>query len=75
MQEPVERRIAHILNHLYENMGAEIPLLREDIAAMAGCTPSTAVRTIIVLRKKKILQTGWKKIKILSAEKLKSTLV
>lgn len=72
MQEPVERRIAHILNHLYEAMGPDIQLLREDIAAMAGCTPSTAVRTIIDLRKKKILQTAWKKIKIISPSKLKS---
>lgn len=74
MQEPVERRIAHILNYLYENMGTDISLLREDIAAMAGCTPSTAIRTIIDFRKRKIIQTGWKKFKILSPEKLKSLL-
>lgn len=74
MQEPVERRITHILNYLYENMGKDIPLLREDIAAMAGCTNSTAVRTIIDLRKRKIIQAGWKKLKILSPEKLKDLL-
>ncbi len=73
-QMPVERRIAHILNYLYETMGADIQLLREDIAAMAGCTPSTAVRTLIHFRKMKIIQTGWKKLKIISAEKLKTHL-
>lgn len=74
MQEPVGRRIAHILNNLMETMGAEIHLLREDIAAMAGCTESTAVRTIIDFRKKKILATAWKKIKIISPMKLKALL-
>jgi CRP-like cAMP-binding protein len=74
MQEPVERRIAHILNYLSETMGHDIQLLREDIAAMAGCTASTAVRTIIEFRKRKIVQTGWKKLKIVSPEKLKALL-
>jgi CRP-like cAMP-binding protein len=74
MQEPVERRIAHILNHLLETMGPDIQLLREDIAAMAGCTASTAVRTIIGFRKHKIIQTGWKRLKIVSPEKLKALL-
>jgi CRP-like cAMP-binding protein len=74
MQEPVERRIAHILNYLLETMGPDIQLLREDIAAMAGCTESTAIRVIISFRKRKIIQTGWKKFKILSPEKLKALL-
>lgn len=74
MQMPVERRIAHILNYLLDTMGPDIQLLREDIAAMAGCTHSTAVRTLIDFRKLKIIQTGWKKLKILSPEKLKSRL-
>ncbi len=74
MQEPVERRIAHILNYLFETMGSEIQLLREDIAAMAGCTESTAVRILIDFRKKKIIQTGWKKFKIVSLDKLKRLL-
>jgi hypothetical protein len=55
-------------------MGSEIQLLREDIAAMAGCTESTAIRTIIDFRKRKIIQTGWKRFKILSPEKLKALL-
>ena len=74
MQEPVERRIAHILNRLLITMGPEIQLLREDIAEMAGCTESTAVRILIGFRKKKIIQTGWKKFKIISPEKLKTLL-
>lgn len=74
MQEPVERRIAHILNYLFETMGPEIQLLREDIAAMAGCTESTAVRILIDYRKKKIIETAWKKLKIVSPDKLKRLL-
>ena len=72
MQEPVERRIAHILNYLFETIGAEIPLVRADIAAMAGCTEATAIRTIINFRKKKIIETAWKHFKIVSPDKLKS---
>lgn len=74
MQESVDRRIAHILTYLFETMGPEIQLLREDIAAMAGCTESTAIRTIIGFRKKKIIQTGWKKFKVIDSQKLKALL-
>lgn len=74
MQESVDRRVAHILNYLSETMGMEIQLSRDDIAAMAGCTESTAVRTLIDFRKKKIIQTGWKYLKIISPQKLKALL-
>lgn len=74
MKEPVDRRIAHILNYLLGTMGPEILLLRGDIAAMAGCTESTAIRILIDFRKKKIIQTAWKKLTILSPEKLKALL-
>jgi CRP-like cAMP-binding protein len=74
MQMPVEKRIAHILTYLVDTMGPDLQLLREDIAAMAGCTPTTAVRTLIAFRKMKLIQTGWKKIKVISPQKLKAIL-
>jgi hypothetical protein len=48
--------------------------LREDIAAMAGCTESTAIRILIDFRKKKIVQTGWKKLTVVSPQKLQALL-
>ncbi len=74
MQMSVDKRIAHILVHLVDSMGPDLQLLREDIAAMAGCTSTTAVRTLIAFRKEKMIQTGWKKIRVTSPEKLKALL-
>ncbi|MBI4425456.1 MAG: Crp/Fnr family transcriptional regulator [Elusimicrobia bacterium] len=71
-QEPVERRIMYILWVLSESIGRELPVLREDIAEMAGTTQETAIRTLAALRRKKLISSRWKSITVLEASKLKA---
>ncbi len=69
--ETVERRIAHILLVLSESMGKILLIRREDIAELAGCSPETAIRTLIAFRKKGIISSGWKRVTILDPLRLK----
>ena len=69
--ETVERRIAHVLRVLSESMGDVLPVRREDIAEIAGCTHETAIRTLSAIRKSGIISTGWKRITILDPRRLR----
>ena len=70
--ETVERRVAHVLLVLSQSMGAVLPVRREDIAEIAGCSQETAIRTIADLRKKGLVSTGWKRVTLLDPRRLKA---
>jgi CRP-like cAMP-binding protein len=70
-KEPAEKRIAYILWMLSAVIGKELPILREDVAEMAGTSAETAVRCMIELRRKKLISSRWKRITILDAQGLK----
>jgi CRP-like cAMP-binding protein len=63
---PVEGRIANLLLVLGKKFGQpgaeglliQVPLAREDIAAMTGTTPETASRVMSQLQKDGLIQTG-----------------
>lgn len=69
-KEPAEKRIAYILWMLSRLVGKDLPILREDVAEMAGTSAETAVRCMIELRRKKLIASRWKRITILDAERL-----
>ncbi|OGS05878.1 MAG: hypothetical protein A3G41_07660 [Elusimicrobia bacterium RIFCSPLOWO2_12_FULL_59_9] len=71
-KEPVEKRIAFILCLLARSMGNDLPVRREDIAELSGCTQETAIRTLVDFRNKKLLSSGWKKIVVLKPDRLKA---
>lgn len=69
--ETVERRIAHVLLVLSGSMGDVLPVRREDVAEIAGCSQETAIRTLAAIRKSGIISTGWKRITILDQGRLR----
>lgn len=69
---PVEQRIAYVLWLLSGSMGATLDLRREEVAELVGCTPETAIRTMVGLRKKKLIASGWKRITVLEPSRLKA---
>lgn len=70
-REPVERRLAYVLWLLAEAVGPDLKVRREDVAQMAGSTPETAMRVITAFAKRKLVSTGWKRIKVLDLEALR----
>lgn len=71
-KESAEKRIAYIVWMLSGLVGKDLPVLREDIAEMAGTTEETAIRALIALRKKKLISSRWKSITVLQPERLKA---
>lgn len=71
-REPAGKRIAYILWLLSQSIGKELPIRREDVAAMAGTTHETAIRELAELRDKKLLSSRWKRITILDPARLKA---
>lgn len=71
-REPAEKRIAYILWLLSQSIGKDLPILREDVAEMAGTTHETAIRTLIDLRKKKLIASRWKRITVIEQQRLKA---
>lgn len=71
-KEPAEKRIMYILWLLSGSVGKELPILRENIAEMAGTSHETAIRSLISLRKKKLISSRWKRITVLEPERLKA---
>lgn len=69
---PVEKRISYVLSLLAGSVGRTLDIRREEIAELVGCTPETAIRTLIGLRKKKLIASGWKRITILEPDRLKA---
>ena len=63
--EPVEVRVARVLLTLSNSIGGEIPIRREEIADLAGCTTETAIRTLADFRKKDWIASGWKRVSVL----------
>jgi len=69
--ETVELRIAHILLVLSQSMGEVLSIRREDISELAGCSPETAIRTLIAFRQRGIISSGWKRVTILDPSRLR----
>jgi CRP-like cAMP-binding protein len=44
-QEPVEKRVLHVLLEMAEEFGKTIPMTHREIASMAGTTAETCSRT------------------------------
>lgn len=73
-----EQRIASVLLKLGEKLGQphetglliQIPLSREDLAAMTGSTPETVSRIMAQLQKQGLVETGRQWVAIASPEKL-----
>ncbi|MDE2293590.1 MAG: Crp/Fnr family transcriptional regulator [Elusimicrobia bacterium] len=68
---PAERRVMYILWMLHGSIGRELPILREDVAELAGTSQETAIRVLIELRRKKLIASRWKRITVLHPERLK----
>jgi CRP/FNR family transcriptional regulator, nitrogen oxide reductase regulator len=76
---PVEERIASVLVGLAEKFGEEngsatliqMPLSREDLAAMAGSTPETASRVMSRFRKQGLIECGRRWTAILDLDRLR----
>lgn len=71
-KEPAEKRIMYILWLLSGSVGKELPILREHVAEMAGTSHETAIRTLVGLRKKKLISSRWKRITVLEPDQLKA---
>lgn len=71
-REPADKRIAYILWLLSQSVGKDLPILREDVAEMAGTTQETAIRVLVDLRKKKLIASRWKRITVENPARLKA---
>lgn len=71
-KEPAEKRITYILWMLSQLVGKDLPILRGDIAEMAGTSEETAIRCLIDLRRRKLISSRWKRITVLQPERLKA---
>ncbi|MBP9699323.1 MAG: Crp/Fnr family transcriptional regulator [Elusimicrobia bacterium] len=60
--ETVDRRIAGVLLWLESKFGPTLPFTRQAIAEMASTTPESAIRALILFRRRGYIKTGWKKI-------------
>lgn len=70
--ESVDVRVARVLLTLSESIGDELPVRREEIAELAGCTTETAIRTLAAFRKKRWIASGWKRLSVLDAPALRA---
>jgi CRP-like cAMP-binding protein len=74
----VEQRIAFTLLKLADKLGEphetglliQMPLSREDIAAMTGSTPETASRVMTQFQKRRLIETGRQWVAITNREEL-----
>jgi CRP/FNR family transcriptional regulator, nitrogen oxide reductase regulator len=73
-QEPVEKRILHILLGLVEDFGNTIPLTRREIAEMAGTTVETSIRTFSRLEEEGLVSTGRGRIAVKDVRSLMARL-
>lgn len=74
VKEPAERRIAYILWMLSLNLGREMLLGREIVAEMAGTTVETAIRVLVRLRERGLIEARYKRIKVLKPDALRDGL-
>ncbi len=69
--ERVEQRIATVLVLLSGKLGQELPFTRQEIAAMAGTTTETAIRTLAQLKERGIVTSGRGKVIIVDGTRLR----
>jgi CRP-like cAMP-binding protein len=69
--ESVEKRVANVLLWLSGKFGNVLPFTRQAIAEMAGTTPESTIRTLILLRRKGVIKTAWKKITLAKPAELR----
>lgn len=70
--EPVEHRIAHVLLRLLPHRRSVARLRREDVAELAGCIPETAIRVLSSFKRRRWIETGWRRIALRDARALRS---
>jgi DNA-binding response OmpR family regulator len=68
----VRKRVANMLVFLSRENGNEIPLLREDMAALAGTVKETLIRTLSDFKREKLIEDGETGVRILNYAKLKN---
>jgi CRP-like cAMP-binding protein len=54
-REPVRKRLSAALLYLYHKFGADLPLNRKEVGAMAGTTPETTMRVLKAMEREGIL--------------------
>jgi CRP/FNR family transcriptional regulator len=69
-QEPVEKRILHVLVNLVAEFGNTIPLTKREVAEMAGTTVETCIRTFSGLEKAGLVSGSRGKILVKSVQDL-----
>lgn len=69
-QEPVEKRILHVLVNLVAEFGNTIPLTKREVAEMAGTTVETCIRTFSGLEKAGLVSGSRGKITVKSVQDL-----
>jgi len=69
--ERVEQRLASILHMLSAKFGPSLPFTRQELAEMTGTTTETAIRTIIQLKKMRVIETARGRITITAPDNLR----
>ena len=72
--ETVEKRIAGVLLWLEGKFGPDLPFTRQAIAEMASTTPESAIRALILFRRRGFIKTGWKRITLQKSSALRELL-
>ncbi len=73
-QDPVEQRIAQVLLTLQKKFGNTIPLMRQEIAEVAGTTVETAIRMLSRFEKAGWIRSARGKLEILQPGRLQRVL-
>ena len=68
----VRKRVATSLVHLFDQSGAQISLLREDLAAMAGTAKETLIRTLTDFKTEGLVDIRDGVVTVLNAGKLRA---
>lgn len=71
-QERVEKRLLHVILSLAEECGGTIPLIRKELAAMAGTSTETCIRIILRLEAAGLVSADRGKLTVKNSEKMKS---
>lgn len=67
----VRKRVATALSHLCDQSGAEIHLLREDLAALAGTAKETLIRTLTDFKNEGLINIKDGVVLVLKADRLR----
>lgn len=71
-QERVEKRLLHVILNLAEECGETIPLIRKELAAMAGTSTETCIRIILRLEAAGLVTATRGKLTVKNADRMKT---